>query len=236
MSLLPLNYAPINFSTMQLSPFWVTYQISIVLYGNSAFGRFYAAHADSSLLRHGAFRQRCSLCPAAWKRLSVDVEDLTFPPSLCSKQQPATLKTRLEKKSALFKLGLEYTSSVTPLLSPLHIPQVNHLLPSPPLFQIPWLSLHAQHSLDFTKNPFNFSWLPTFQPGHRLPGFSYQTNQKFLHTASDAFILPSQVLLTCSLIERLSGHPRIPSSQCKGSHFKIFPNGHQNSHFLLSND
>ena len=27
----------------------------------------------------------------------VDVEDFTIPPSLCSKQQPATLKTQLEK-------------------------------------------------------------------------------------------------------------------------------------------
>jgi hypothetical protein len=111
----------------------------------------------------------------------VDVEDLTIPNSLSSKQQTATLKTWPEKQLALVKLGLAHTSSVTPLLSPLQNPLVTLPLPSLPLFQIPRITLQILQSLDFTKHPFTFSWIPTFQPGHCLPGFSYQTNQKSLH-------------------------------------------------------
>jgi len=38
---------------------------------------------------------------------------------------------------------------------------------------------------------------------------------KSLYTASDTFVLPSQVLLACSLFIPLSGYPRIPSTHCK---------------------
>jgi hypothetical protein len=58
----------------------------------------------------------------------------------------------------------------SPFLKHFHFPN----RPSSKYLESSWL--HALQSLDVTKNPFTFSWLPpTFQPGHRLPGFSYPT-------------------------------------------------------------